>query len=691
MAFQIFWKIPFKSLRSGTLYTVNIYKDGTLPSGYPLTLKGGAQPFVTEEDSDDDMFAPIRTQTGYLRFVDDGKATNANNEEVTFNWKDLIPATDTARPVTLTHQSGGSTIVDWQGFMQAQDFGNTLYGNPQEREFPIQCVLSVTQGTDINYQQTHIQNFAYLLKQIVDSIPSAQRPTSFMIQGGADAQQWLLKQIDWQNFVSEDGDGNLTARYSMYDCLEDMCRFWGWTARTKGSTLYLTMADDATTEPNWLSLTYANLTTMTGGTAAGTTDGTFNTATLTGDIFANTSQNDYVQRGHNKAVVIANAGNGNTDVDLNIKNLINSEHDQGWKLPFINSNGESVYITNDLYNFTLPKLVGSTLSSTYGSFARMNIVTSANNSGSETSLIRIKKTAPNNFGTNNDPYVSLESVYHHGFGDGYIELKGDIYRNGDIFKDYEEDGRHYAGGKTMWMRLGIGKTRNSAYWWTSNIQGGGAWVGLTTPDVMYFKCTIGNRDNKLRVLTPGGTYAWISKIPVDANISGKIFIDFLGSDDLSDVNGEKSFDISDFELTFTRNEEYLDYLGITKDERQNTREYNASNSNNVRSEFNADCIYASDNNMLFGYGVIMNANGSYFKGFQYVEHGSLVYPEQHLANRVVNYWQEARRRFEVELRSNTIADITPKHKTTIDGTTGYPIAISHDWRDDITKLTILEL
>ena len=98
-----------------------------------------------------------------------------------------------------------------------------------------------------------------------------------------------------------------------------------------------------------------------------------------------------------------------------------------------------------------------------------------------------------------------------------------------------------------------------------------------------------------------------------------------------------------------------------------------------------------NNNMLFGYGVIMNANGSYFKGFQYVEHGSLVFPEQHLANRVVNYWQEARRRFEVELRSNTIADITPKHKTTIDGTTGYPIAISHDWRDDITKLTILEL
>ena len=55
MAFQVFYKILFKSLRSGTVYTVNIYKDGTLPSGYPLTLKGAAQPFVTEEDNDEDM------------------------------------------------------------------------------------------------------------------------------------------------------------------------------------------------------------------------------------------------------------------------------------------------------------------------------------------------------------------------------------------------------------------------------------------------------------------------------------------------------------------------------------------------------------------------------------------------------------------------------------------------------------
>jgi hypothetical protein len=71
MAFNIHWKIKFKSLRAGTDYTVNIWKDGSLPSGYPLTLKGGAQPFVTQEDEDEDPFVNVRQQSGYISIVDD--------------------------------------------------------------------------------------------------------------------------------------------------------------------------------------------------------------------------------------------------------------------------------------------------------------------------------------------------------------------------------------------------------------------------------------------------------------------------------------------------------------------------------------------------------------------------------------------------------------------------------------------
>ena len=188
----IHWQIPFKSLLKGTDYTVNIY-DSTY-SGEPIILKGGAQPFTTQEDDNDDMFTPIRTQSGYLRIVDDGKDANGNPLSASDDWKSMVPSIDTDRPVTLTESNGA---VVWQGFMQAQNFSGVLYGNPQEREFPVQCVLTVTQGTDINYEQKNIQNFAYLLKQIIDSIPSDFRPTNFLLQGGAHAQEWLLKKMDW--------------------------------------------------------------------------------------------------------------------------------------------------------------------------------------------------------------------------------------------------------------------------------------------------------------------------------------------------------------------------------------------------------------------------------------------------------------------------------------------------------------
>jgi hypothetical protein len=285
------YSITFKSLRAGTTYVVNI-GGGT---GAAIPLKGGAQPFTTQEDGSDDLFIPVRTQSGYLRIVDDGLDANGN----AFDWKDLVPETDTSRPVTLT--AGGTTL--WQGFMQAQDFGSLLYGNPQEREFPIQCSLSVTEGSDINYTQKEIRNFAYLLQQILSVIPSECRPSNIMAQGGADARTFLMKQIDWQNFSTGDGNGGMTARFTMYQCLEDMCRYWGWTARTSGNTLWLIRGAYAL--DGFLSLSSSALDTLAGGTSAGSIVSAPSVKQLSGDIFASSYQQELLMRGVYKATVKA--------------------------------------------------------------------------------------------------------------------------------------------------------------------------------------------------------------------------------------------------------------------------------------------------------------------------------------------------------------------------------------------------
>jgi hypothetical protein len=135
-------------------------------------------------------------------------------------------------------------------------------------------------------------------------------------------------------------------------------------------------------------------------------------------------------------------------------------------------------------------------------------------------------------------------------------------------------------------------------------------------------------------------------------------------------------------------------------DRKSTQKYTATNQNKCDEKWNADCIFASDNNMEYGYGLIMNpADGSTDAGkfmTKAIYGGSSQYPEQHLANRVTSFWSRSRRVVSAPLLSNGLCgdvaaiNVSPRHKITIDDTTCHTIAISQDWRDDITKLTLIE-
>lgn len=674
------YTITFMPLRAASGAQPYVLSIGSGSGNVPL--KGGSQPFTTQESDDEDMFTPIRTQTGYFRIVDDGKDANGDD----FDWKSLIPATDTSMPVTLTR---GGTVV-WQGFMQAQDFGSLLYGNPQEREFPVQCVLSVLGGSDINYTQMAIQNFAYLLKQIVDAIPSACRPTEFYIQGGAEAQEWLLKRIDWQNFVSEDADG-LTARYTMYQCLEDMCRFWGWTARTKGTTMYLTCADDSN-QTTWLKLTYAELgqlATYTSGTIPGDPSYTFETEALTGDIFASVNNDEYVQRGVKKATVSAD-GNPAEDEIINAfpSSVENIMAHNGY---YYEQYGTvSIIYTNDLDSFGASYLSGSCQSAS-ASFNIANI-SGLNSANDETvvDVIRIKQSY-----ASGSSFALLSTKYHHVFpGSGVyrfgrrptgLTLKGIAYVKGQKLEDYNKLG---IGNKTMYIRLGIGTDITHAKWFN----GLDSWTSTANA----FKVTLGNQTKEIFTKHTSSqghqrtTYKIVIPLPTTDILHGRVFVEFLGSDDMpQEGSNPRAFDIADFSLEYVTSNEGWTILGVpTKD---GSATYKSSNGSNMSDEWDTDCIYASQNNLARGYGLLMNADYSYLSKMTFAGSATAKHPEQHLADRVTNFWQTSRRRLAVELRRDLIADITPRHKVTIGGMTGYPIAISHEWRDDVTQLTILQL
>jgi hypothetical protein len=87
----------------------------------------------------------------------------------------------------------------------------------------------------------------------------------------------------------------------------------------------------------------------------------------------------------------------------------------------------------------------------------------------------------------------------------------------------------------------------------------------------------------------------------------------------------------------------------------------------------------------------MTASGGYFGKMYY---GSVQkYPEQHLCDRVAAYYATAKRMVTGSLDSNAqaIASISPRNMATLDNTTFHPVAISHDWRDDKTILTLLQM
>ena len=202
----------------------------------------------------------------------------------------------------------------------------------------------------------------------------------------------------------------------------------------------------------------------------------------------------------------------------------------------------------------------------------------------------------------------------------------------------------------------------------------------------------------------GYTVLTFDGIPCDdSSLYGYIFIDIIGLTHNVAENAPH-FEIGNFEIEFSRDEIFIPSSSEqtrprfkNDEDRVSSREYTATNNNGTGDNWDADCIFASDNNMDYGYGLLINPDGTFMDKARYgndlsdpSQHNKLEHPEQHLANRVATYWMKSRRQVTTELRTDAIPAITPHYRITLDGTIFNPTAISHDWRDDITILTLLE-
>jgi len=669
------YSITFKSLRAGandSPYVVNIGGTGG------KALMGGVQPFVTQEDDDEDVFLPVRKQSGYLRVIDDGS----------FNWRALIPTDDMSTPVVLTK---GGTVM-WQGFMQAQTFSGELYGNPQEREYPVQCALSALASQQAPTNQTDMSNFAALIYYILVTRleNTGVEFNNFIFQGGYDAVEWLIKKFDWHNFIDVNDNG-VTPKYTLLELLEETCRFWGWTCRTWRDCVIFTCADDSA-EPKALELTKTTLGQLANGYSVGYTHNDMFAPLSISDsfqnpAFASTNNEDTILRGISKATVTANCNETKELIEF-APQIVREQmeaHGYSWTQPDPDINLIGLFYTPDIAAFNSQYISGS------GHFDRRQIYSEEKaNDPAICDCVLI-----NGWNTGS-ARATIHTNHDRIFAGGSLKMSGTLYDGVNVLTSQSIQ-------RGFKMRVGIGSDINNAQWFNANIN---------INPVTFTYGWSGNYANTFHVfpdMNIGAAYedsdsvaaGKFPSIPIaDGNgnpisLQGKVFVEFLGSDEDGTSIGQ-NFQVANFKLEYSRDVTAI--LGMRArvliKERKNSRDYIATSNNPCNDEWKADCIFASDNYMEYGYGLLMNTDGSFMTTAPYGN--SSAQPEQHLANRVASYWNGTKHRIDAELQSQALAsgtainDINPRHKVTIGGVTGDPVAISHDWRDDVVTLTVIE-
>ena len=689
----IHWTVTFKTLRGGKTLTASVYDN--LYSGEPIALKGGAEPFVTEENNDDDPFKAIRTQTGSLKIVDDGYALDGTTP---FNWRDLQPRSDHDRPVILTDEN--DTIL-WQGFLQAQNFSGTLYEKTQEREFPLQCALSVLGSKFPNTTDQGIVNFAYLLKYCVDMVSAASLTvvgfTEFIIQGGADAQRWLTKKFHWANLLSEDSEETLSPQYDLLTCLEDMCNFWGFQARTEGTRLYLMCQDDPSVQ-TLLTLSPADLATLATGTVAGTIDAEpFVRRDLTGNIFASNDNDDMWMSGPSEVSVKADCNEQSTAAQFappTVRNQMEAAGDYTWHHYEGNDPQVGLFSTPMISSFDSNVMSGSS-STTSAGFRRMQIFSTPE--ADNPTLIDAFDFV--NIQEQDSVKISIQTKRMMSFSKGTLKFSASVFKNAEVW-DSEDDNDY------LRVRIGIGETKESAKWFYMSVDQNGNLTHGWSDTVKDAMLTIGNGDIKgygflFAVQTPliVPIYYTFKGIPTDEYLHGYVFVDFCGIVwDLTHKDAT-DFTVGNFKIEYSREETVIPTniyndprpREIKKD-RVSSMNYDSINDNALKNKQNIDLIYASDNNMKFGFGLVMEPTFEYMQGARY---GDLVlqHPEQHFADRITSYWNASRRLVTADLQTQMVEQqepITPLSHLVLGATHFRTLAISHQWRDDVTTVKMIQ-
>lgn len=682
----VHWKIPFKSF-GGTTYEVRIYDDDFTGST-PVTLVGGVDPFVTQEDDDEDVFTPIRTQTGYIRIFDDGKDANGNS----FNWRDLIPVGALDRRVELY---SGSTLR-WSGYIQPQSFSGDIYNGPQEREFPICDRLTILKCYDVVPGDYQSSNFARLLYYIFSKIPTGSS-LQFDFGGGSYIDGWLKKGVMWSLFGELDNSGNVQAKYSCYEMLEEVCKFFGWTCRLHGSVVYFELSGDSST---WRLLTYSALNSLGNGSSYAYNDSTPTPRTSLPGTFASMNNSETFVPGWRKCRV-------ESDVDK-ISTVIEYPQDE-----MFNRYKNNAVTRSGTYYYQFTKLAQNLQSQDYD-FEDVKLTFRSNNSqssyyvGTPWIYANSMKENPNDLSFNNVIYIEKETptstispylmrmTTKSGFwiANGILVISGKTYIDGAANNQWTT----YTAAGYLICYLKIGGKYAVVMRESGNF--GKPYIANWSDNFSSFFVETGNSEDREPTSEQQGmgqiinTRIWSEQYPsydgfglplLNNPPGGVIEFGIVGFHDSFPPAGSsanmRGVCIQDLKIEFFR--ENSESVANDAD----TNKYVASGNRLFFHEKEVHTIFTCDSNNQFGLSIITNPDGSYCQTLTFADGDASA--GQHLANRMASFGNKIRRVMQLDMNVNDAYN--PAVLLNYESVKYATLSISRNWCNDTYTMKFIEI
>lgn len=694
------YQIPFKSFKN-TDYVLEINGGGTV-------LDGAVDTFVTEEDSDTDFFKPVRTQSGTFRYLGSGNGDRAV-------WLAMIPTNALSIPVKLKVGSD----VKWQGYIQPNVYHNDypFNGGLMEHEFAVQCPLSVLDTVDCDTAITNdnaVISFGKLLKDYIFSAITSRGTTInyIYLQGNAAGTRARLNtKVMWANFIETDSDGTTKSKYTYGVLLEEICKLFGYSCRMHGTNVYFTMPVTKTGDSP-VGFTRYTLTSIgnEGGTGAYQDRGSFE---IIDYKFCDTDDHEAVQPGYKRAIVrsdINEIGNfveipyGEIHDQYNVgvpqNAIIIRALDQGdeniyYLIRVPNTNGGTLTYENDSVSMTLysAKFNGDAL--TKNKYCRFLTYDNSEAGDPETQEVPKSKKAygwancvelfhgTEYTGGDNTTMFTITSKQIFVVCDGYLYISWKM-------RDTDSGQYKHVYDSSLLPRLTAQIRVGNKYW------NGSSWTTTASTFTMLLDSD-GPKTTRSSINDP--QYEGYG-IPVTDTMRGIIEFKIIdvstwrtrhlegGGWEYDDNNG--FVPMHDFEIGFVR--------GTIEDTKHRGNEYIVT-SGYFSTEYNVDLIFASDvvygpqnyqRHMPAGLGYLLGSDEKPVEKIRNVNNVQVI-AEEELATVIAKYGETTHRVVQVNLYTNLIGNVEPTMMSSGIERNLFPLAIGHNWRDDITTLTLIAL